>query len=78
VQHQINDPRSCLSIYPTLEDKVDIVQNAINRAHAVGSSQPLSSLLMGCQPQTLHQGRSTGCLAPPPVEGREEIPHVTT
>ena len=36
---------AAINIYPTLEDKVDIVQNAIWLAHALGSPQPRVAIL---------------------------------
>ena len=36
---------AAVNIAPTLEDKVDIVQNAIDLAHAIGIDQPLVAIL---------------------------------
>jgi phosphate acetyltransferase/phosphate butyryltransferase len=36
---------AALNIYPTLEDKVDIVQNAIDLAHALGLNNPKVAIL---------------------------------
>jgi phosphate acetyltransferase len=36
---------AAINIYPTLEDKVDIVQNAIDLAHVLGVAQPRVSIL---------------------------------
>lgn len=36
---------AAINIFPTLEDKVDIVQNAIDLAHALGRSKPLVAIL---------------------------------
>lgn len=36
---------AAINIYPTLEDKVDIVQNAIDLAHALGVSMPKVAIL---------------------------------
>jgi len=36
---------AAINIYPTLEDKVDIVQNAIHLAHALGIPEPKVALL---------------------------------
>ena len=36
---------AAINIYPTLEDKVDIVQNAIDLAHALGLQQPKVAIL---------------------------------
>lgn len=36
---------AAVNIYPTLEDKVDIVQNAIDLAHALGLAQPRVAIL---------------------------------
>ena len=36
---------AAINIYPTLEDKVDIVQNAIELAHALGVEQPKVAIL---------------------------------
>ena len=36
---------AAINIYPTLEDKVDIVQNAIWLAHSLGNPQPRVAIL---------------------------------
>jgi len=36
---------AAINIYPTLEDKVDIVQNAIDLAHALGLERPKVAIL---------------------------------
>ena len=36
---------AAVNIFPTLEDKVDILQNAIDLAHALGMAQPKVAIL---------------------------------
>ena len=43
---------AALNIYPTLEDKVDIVQNAIDLAHALGIPQPRVAILSAVETVT--------------------------
>jgi phosphotransacetylase/acyl dehydratase len=43
---------AALNIYPTLEEKLDIVQNAIDLAHALGIAQPHVALLSGVETVT--------------------------
>ena len=43
---------AAVNIYPTLEDKVDIVQNAIDLAHAVGLERPKVAILSAVETVT--------------------------
>ena len=43
---------AAVNIYPTLEDKVDIVQNAIDLAHALGIDEPKVALLSAVETVT--------------------------
>lgn len=45
LEHAIIITDAAVNIVPTLEDKVDIVQNAIDLAHALGNSQPKIAIL---------------------------------
>lgn len=44
-RHTLLISDAAMNIYPTLEDKVDIVQNAILLAHALGNPQPRVAIL---------------------------------
>jgi len=43
---------AAINIYPTLEDKVDIVQNAIELAHALGNPRPKVAILSAVETVT--------------------------
>ena len=43
---------AAINIYPTLEDKVDIVQNAIELAHALGNERPKVAILSAVETVT--------------------------
>jgi phosphate acetyltransferase len=43
---------AAINIYPTLEDKVDIVQNAIDLAHALGINEPKVAILSAVETVT--------------------------
>jgi phosphate acetyltransferase len=55
---------AAINIYPTLEDKVDIVQNAILLAHALGIPEPKVALLSAVETESedpLHHRRRDPC-----------------
>ena len=62
---------AAINIFPTLDDKVDIVQNAIDLAHILGVSEPKVALLSAVEtvnskiPSPLWLKRTTRALASP-------------
>ncbi len=50
--HTLMITDAAINIYPTLEDKVDIVQNAIDLAHALDISQPKVAILSAVETVT--------------------------